>query len=485
MEIKLRDLIETLPCSSVDGSLEIDIKGISCDSRSVRDGDLFVAIKGERFDGHNLVKLAIDKGGKAIVLEKGVLVNGEVTKILVRNCRVALSRLAARFYGDPSSKIKMIGITGTNGKTTTSYLVEKILSEEGFNCGLIGTISYKVRGRVIQANNTTPGPIELQLLLREMVMGRSDYAIIEVSSHSLAQHRVDDVAFDRAVFTNLTIDHLDYHKTIDGYFDAKMKLFKNLAKDSLAILNIDDPYGRLLAHRTRARVMTYGIDGFCDVRAQILNSSLDGTEFRLRSQDEAVDVAIKLIGRYNVYNALGAACVGLSQSIGLDHIAKALEGFVGAPGRLERIECGQPFELFIDYAHTDNALSNILSTLKEKASGRLISVFGCGGDRDRIKRPLMGEVAQRYSDYVILTSDNPRNEDPSDIVHQIEEGMVGDKNYMVILDRYEAIREALAMARDKDIVVICGKGHEQFQVFGDRKVPFDDRQVAREILNEH
>lgn len=431
------------------------------------------------------MKQAIDKGAKTIVLERlSNGVNGGVTKILVRNCRAALSRLAARFYGDPSFRIRAIGITGTNGKTTTTYLVEQILSEEGFNCGLIGTVNYKVNDRVVQATNTTPGPLELQLLLSEMVRGRSDYAIIEVSSHSLAQHRVDDVAFDLAVFTNLTHDHLDYHKTLDGYFDAKLKLFKNLAKDSLAILNIDDPRGRLLAHRTRAKVMSYGIDGFCDVRAQILNSSLDGTEFRLSSQGEAVDVAIKLIGRYNVYNCLGAACVGLSQGIGLEQIAKALEGFIGVPGRLERIECGQPFDVFVDYAHTDDALSNVLSTLKEKTSGRLISVFGCGGDRDRSKRPLMGEVAQRYSDYVILTSDNPRGEDPSDIVRQIEGGMVGsDKDYRVILDRYEAIREALAMARDKDVVVICGKGHEQFQIFEDKKIPFDDRRVAREILN--
>lgn len=464
----------------------MDVKGISCDSRSTREGDLFVAITGTSCDGHSFLEAAIANGAKAILLEKDVSTKQATNKIIVKDARVALSKLASRWYGHPSSRTKVIGITGTNGKSTTCYLVDGILSGGGFNCGLVGTVGYKVKDRVTPSGITTPGPIDLQQLLNEMVIGGADYAIIEVSSHSLDQHRVDDISFDVAIFTNLTLDHLDYHQTLDRYFEAKMRLFEGLTPNDLAVINFDDPYGKRLIPRTKARVMTYGMDRAADVRAQIKGFSLQSSQFRIQMPVGEIDVTTKLIGRHNVYNALGAACVGISEGISLDRVAKALESSFGAPGRLERIVCGQPFDVFVDYAHTDDALSNVLSALRGLAKGRIILVFGCGGDRDRSKRPLMGEVAQQYSDYVILTSDNPRSEDPIDIVRDIERGMqAGLGNYAVILDRYQAIQEALAIAREGDIVLIAGKGHESFQVFKNKKVPFDDRLVVREILKEN
>ena len=445
-----------------------------------------MAIKGVECDGHSFVAEAIANGAKAVVLEQDLPVKKGVTKVLVKDSRVASSRLAARFYGCPSSKIKTVGVTGTNGKTTAAYLVNEILSRADQRCGVIGTVCYKIKDKVAPAKTTTPGPIELQQLLHEMVVVGCDYAIIEVSSHSLDQHRVDEVSFDVAVFTNLTQEHLDYHGTMDRYFDAKAKLFDSLGSDALAVLNSDDPYSAKLTRRTGSKVMTYGMDNACDVKAKVGSSSLEATEFVIQAFGAEVGLTTKLIGRHNLYNVLAATCVGLSCGIRLDQVAQALEGFEGAPGRLERIRCGQPFEIFVDYAHTDNAIACVLSTLRALAEKRIISVFGCGGDRDRSKRPLMGKVAQRYSDYVILTSDNPRGEDPMEIVRQIESGMDGGrKNYKVILDRYRAIQEALQIAEPQDVVVICGKGHEQFQILRDKRVPFDDRQAVRKILNEH
>lgn len=482
-EIKLKALLENCDFISKSGPLEIEIQGITSDSRSVGAGDLFVAIKGSECDGHSFAAEAIANGARAVVLERDLPVKKGVAKILVRDSRLASSRLAARFYGYPSSKIKTVGITGTNGKTTVSYLVDKVFSEIGLRCGIIGTVCYKIKDRVIAAQTTTPGPIDLHRILNEMVAEGCDHAIIEVSSHSLDQHRVDEVSFDVAVFTNLTQDHLDYHSTMNRYFDAKAKLFEHLNSNALAVLNIDDPYGEKLIRLSGAKVMTYGMDNACDVTGRIKGSSLEATEFVIRAFGAEVGLTARLIGRHNLYNVLAATCVGLAQGVRLDQLARALEGFEGVPGRLERIRCGQPFEIFVDYAHTDNAMACVLSTLRTLTSRRIISVFGCGGDRDPSKRPLMGKVAQRYSDYVILTSDNPRGEDPMEIVSQIESGMDGvRKDYKVILDRYRAIQEALQIAEPQDVVVICGKGHEQFQILRDKRVPFDDRQAVRECL---
>jgi len=494
--VKLKTLIEDLKALKVALFNGIEIQGISSDSQSVKEGYLFVALRGSKLDGHNFIQEAILRGAAAVVCEEDFTDGRRVAKIIVKDTRKALAGLAAKFYGQPGKNIKLIGITGTNGKTTSSFLLQEMLRCAGRPAGLLSTISYNIGERTIPSVLTTPDPVTLHRCLAEMVKEKLEYAILEVSSHSLVQHRLDSLHFGTAIFTNISQDHFDYHRTMDEYLEAKSLLFKGLAQDSLAIVNRDSPAYEKIIRSTRARILTYGLNEAADVRAGNLKFSLEGSEFVLSCpqellgekapvSQEAFKLSSGLIGRHNVSNMLAAVAAALSEGIDLEIINEALKNFAGVPGRLEQINCGQEFTVFVDYAHTPEALENILSTLKKLLiKGKLILVFGCGGDRDSGKRPLMGRVAAEMADYTIITSDNPRNEEPLKIIGDIKKGIgSGSKNYRIVLDRFEAIRQGLEIASKGDIVVIAGKGHETYQFLKDVTIPFDDRDVVRKILS--
>ncbi len=483
--VQLNELLDVLKEKEVSGPQDIEIKGINYVSERVEEGSLFVAIKGFRTDGHLFINEALLKGARAVVVEKKVPLGEGVTGILVPDTRKALALLADRFYYHPSKRLKLIGITGTNGKTTTSYLIEAILTANRKRCGLLGTIAHKIGGKTIPAQITTPESLDLQRYFSQLVEKRIRYAVMEVSSHSLELFRIEKVKFSIAVFTNLSIDHLDFHQTIDAYLEAKTGLFKRLAKRAFAVINIDDPRSKYIKERTPCSILTYGIEKEADIRARDIELSLKGSSFRVKTNQGDLDINLPLPGRHNVYNALAAIGVCSLLKIPPSAIKKGLERVKSIPGRFERIDEGQDFSVIVDYAHTDDALERVLVTCRELTKGRIILVFGCGGDRDRSKRPLMGEVAARCSDYTIITNDNPRSEEPLSIASSIEVGMErGNGRYTIILDREEAIRKALEEAALGDLVLIAGKGHETTQTIGTQVLPFDDREVARRILRE-
>jgi UDP-N-acetylmuramoyl-L-alanyl-D-glutamate--2,6-diaminopimelate ligase len=482
--VRLRDLIGSLDYR--DSSVfplgeDIDIKGVTCDSRAAGSSFLFVAVNGAASNGHRYVNDAVDRGAVAVVMEDDIIVPDHVARIYVRSSRDAAPRIANEFFGRPASKLKSIGVTGTNGKTTISYLMDSIISSTGHKAGVIGTICYRIGGRVIPAANTTPGPMELCGFMADIIKSGSDYLVMEVSSHALDQNRVGGISFDAAIFTNLTGDHLDYHKTMEEYFKAKSRLFLNLRDDAYAVINMDDEWGRKLLKVSKGRVVTYGTDLVADFLSTDIKLSLEGTRFTVNYPKGRLEINSRLIGMHNVYNMTAAAACGISMDFSAEEVKLGIEGLSSVPGRLEPVECGQPFKVFVDYAHTDDALVNVLSALKPMIGNRIITVFGCGGDRDRTKRPRMGRVAARLSDLVFVTSDNPRSEDPADIAAQIVSG-IGTDNYRTVLDRTEAISEALSEARPGDCVLIAGKGHEAYQVLKNTTVSFDDREVARKIL---
>lgn len=461
--------------------------GVSCNSKAVKEGHLFVAIKGEKLDGHDFLDEAWERGARVAVVQTDIGNTSGIKKIIVPDTRVALAAIAAEYYSYPSRKLKVLGITGTNGKTTTSYLIRNILACSNEDSGLIGTISYRLGDRDIPATNTTPGPLELESMLAQMHSIGLRYCVMEVSSHALDQHRVDGIEFSGAVFTNLTPEHLDYHKDMGSYFNAKLKLFQNLSPDSFAVLNADDEYGARIKKLADSNVITFGIDNKADVMASSIKLSLEGIQAIITAPKWDFTVTSKLLGRHNVYNILGSVGAGMGLGLTSDAIKSGIEGLQGVPGRLEIIDCGQPFKVFVDYAHTPDALEKLLAALRPLVSGRIILVFGCGGDRDRTKRPLMGRVAARFADTVILTSDNPRSESPESIIREIEDGLTGSINWTKEIDRAEAIKRGLSMAlsgvSSDDAVVIAGKGHEVYQIFKDVTVPFDDRDVVRKILS--
>lgn len=483
--VRLSQLLEALKEKEVSGPQDIEIKGITYNSKRVGKSSLFVAIKGYRTDGHLFINEALLKGARAVVMEKRIPLGEGATGILVPDARKALALLADRFYHHPSKRLKLIGITGTNGKTTTSYLIEAILTSNKKRCGLLGTIAHKIGDRTIPAQITTPESLDLQSLLSQLVAKRIKYAVMEVSSHSLELSRIEKVKFSIAVFTNLSIDHLDFHQTLENYLEAKTRLFTRLAKNAFAVINIDDPKSRYIKERTPCSTLTYGIEKKADIRARRINSSLEGSSFKVKTKGGDLDVNLPLPGKHNVYNALAAIGVSSLLKIPPSAIKEGLERVRNIPGRFERIDEGQDFWVIVDYAHTDDALEKVLSTCRELIKGRIILVFGCGGDRDKSKRPLMGEVAAKYSDYTVITNDNPRSEEPLSIASSIEVGMKrGDGKYTIILDRKEAIRKVIEEACPGDIVLIAGKGHETTQIIGTQVLPFDDREVAREILRE-
>lgn len=480
---KILDGVRIKSGENIDG---IDIDKVTDDSRKVGPGDLFVALKGYSLDASKFVNSAMEAGARVVVTEKDFDPKPGVSKILVDDARSAMSIIADNFYGHPSRKLKVIGITGTNGKTTITYLIESIVKAKGGpGAGVIGTIDYRFNGKALPALNTTPGPLVLQGMLAEMADSKTDYAIMEVSSHSLDQGRVDNILFDIGIFTNLTGDHLDYHKTTANYFEAKKRLFDKLKAEAAAVLNMDDKRVASLKRSLKTGVMTYGVKSRADVTAKNIALSMGGTRFTVNAPGMSFEAGTKLIGVHNVSNILAAIASAIALKIPKEAIIEGIESVDRVPGRLEAVEAGQPFKIFVDFAHTEDALFNVLSLLREVAERRIVTVFGCGGDRDRTKRPLMGKVACEYSDHVIVTSDNPRFEVPGEIIGEIESGIKGKfSNYDIVADRREAISKALSLASKGDIVVIAGKGHEGYQIIRDRAMPFDDRKVVLSILKE-
>jgi UDP-N-acetylmuramoyl-L-alanyl-D-glutamate--2,6-diaminopimelate ligase len=503
--MKLGELLNVLERNgSVTADLHArDVTDVANDSRKVKPGSLFVAVRGFHSDGHQFIPQALRQGAVAVVAEQGRATRtaSGAPLITVPDSRAALAQLAAAFFGNPSRKLKLIGITGTNGKTTTSYLVKSVIEAAGSTAGLIGTIDYRVGSTIYPAPNTTPESLDLQRLLAEMVGLGAGYCVMEVSSHALALGRTDGAVFEAAAFTNLTQDHLDFHKDMDSYFQAKLLLFTSLAQDKPAIVNIDDPRAQEIIGATRAKVITTGLSEKADIRpAGTITHGITGLSFGVKTPAGAVTVESPLVGRHNVYNILTAIGVGTALGFGGDAIARGIRNMKAVPGRMEKVEAGQAFGVVVDYAHTEDALVRLLEAVREVTQGRVITVFGCGGDRDRTKRPKMGAAAVKGSDVVIVTSDNPRTEDPLAIIKEIEAGMEGGFRmerteallqssggktpYMVIPDRREAIKAAVRIAGAGDVVVLAGKGHEDYQIIGENKHHFDDRETAREAIGE-
>jgi UDP-N-acetylmuramoyl-L-alanyl-D-glutamate--2,6-diaminopimelate ligase len=485
---------------SADGERALDISGLAYDSRSVAPGDLFFCVGGFRADGHEFAPQAVRAGAAALVVERPLGLG--VPELLVESARAAMAPIAARFHGDPGGELQVVGVTGTNGKTTTTYLVRALLEAGGRQCGLLGTIKSVVGGRELAVERTTPEAIDLQAELRAMLDSGDEACAMEVSSHALQLSRADAIPFAAAIFTNITRDHLDFHPTMDDYFQAKRRLFLPDAgpPPRISVVNIGDAYGRRLAGEIEG-ALTYAVDQPADYAASRVRCGFDGCRFTLSTPDGRRELALPMPGRFNVANALGALAATHALGIDLDTLVDALERGVRVPGRFEPVDEGQDFAVLVDYAHTPDSLENVLGAARELAAtadgaeGRVICVFGAGGDRDRGKRPLMGEIAARLADLALVTSDNPRSEDPQEIIAEIMAGMdtasgarsarPGSSRAEVrpITDRADAISVAITAARRGDVVVIAGKGHEQGQEFaGARKVPFDDVAVARAAL---
>ena len=479
----LKDLLKGIEYEISGGTADIDIKSVTDDSRQVRPGGLFIAVAGHSQDGRKFADSAVSNGAIVVVSDQKIRVPGGVLGVYVKDIREALSAIAVNFYDAPSRKLGVIGITGTNGKTTITYLIESIAKSAGFKSGVIGTVNYRIAGSSRLAKNTTPGALELQSLLSEMVGAGCSYAAIEVSSHALEQGRVSGVYFDAAIFTNITSDHLDYHKTPEKYFEAKMKIFDHLKDGGTAILNNDDQKIRSVAPVIKHKKIAYGTKPGSTVAASKIKLSPDGSSFDAVTPSGVIGITTKLLGMHNVSNCLAA--IAAMQVLGVDagSIAKGIKDMETIPGRLEPVDRAQSFKVLVDYAHTEDALNNVLSILKNIGKGKVITVFGCGGDRDRSKRPLMCRAACKYSDRVIITSDNPRSEDQLRIIDEIESGIRAEfSNYDIVPDRRDAIIKAISLAEDGDIVLIAGKGHEDYQIVGERVLHFDDREVADEAL---
>ena len=456
------------------GKTEIEFKGMEYDSRKIKDGDIFVALEGSISDGHKYIKQAIENGAKGVLVSKKVEPEFPVEYILVKDLRKNLGKIASNFYGYPQKKLKIIGITGTNGKTTSTYLLESILGKE--KVARIGTVEYKIGDEVIEAPNTTPESLDIVKMCKKAVEKGLEYLVMEVSSHALSLGRVDMLEFDVASFTNLTLDHLDYHENMDNYFQAKRKLFTMLKDIKKSSINIDDIYGDRLYKEFGG--YSYSLTKSADLTGEIVEFHSDGQFVRLNLMGEMFEEKLAILGRYNLYNVLGVIGIALQLVIGKNIILEKLKDIKGAPGRFELVNCGQDYIVVVDYAHTGDALENILKSINELKKGRVITVFGCGGDRDATKRPIMGEIAQRLSDIAILTSDNPRTENPHLIIEDVKKGMNGD-HYLVEEDREQAIVKAIEIAQKNDIILIAGKGHETYQILGRKKIHFDDREIAR------
>lgn len=488
--MQLKTLLASIPVREIIGQPDRTVESIAYDSRRVQRNGCFVALRGEKSDGHDFVDQAIEKGAEVIVAERAEK-HSRATCVVVENTRSALADLAATFYGFPARKLKMAGVTGTNGKTTTTFLIKHICEKAGLRCGLIGTVRYEIAERVLPAPRTTPESLDMEELLAQMLNAGCRAAAVEVSSHALAQDRTRGLEWDVAVFTNLTQDHLDFHGTLENYFDAKAKLFEQLRHQSkkskaVAVVNIDDRYGQKLLARINKQisVVTFGVGARADFRSSNYRHELGATTYQLDARGKSYLVRVPLIGRFNVANSMAALAAANALGLGLREAVLSLAKAPQVPGRLEIVPAKRQFQVFVDYAHSPDALLNVLKTLRELGPRRLIVVFGCGGDRDKQKRPLMGEVVDRQADFAIITSDNPRKENPDAIIAAVEKGFRSDR-FEKIPDRAEAIARAIEIAQPRDIVLIAGKGHENYQEFADHTVPFEDIQVARRAIEDH
>ena len=481
--MKLRELLSKSDCFKCESPKNPEIVGVSTDSRKITEGELFIAIPGYRDDGRRYIEDALVRGAAAVLVDEKVFkeVRGKIdlpvcTASSPRYCALLLSRI---MYGYPAQSLGLIGVTGTNGKTTVTYLLEAMLKEAGLNPGVIGTISYRWSDQVLTAHNTTPDPVEIQKLMADMKADGIDHVIMEVSSHALAMDRVFPPDFEYALFTNLSQDHLDFHKSMDDYFDTKARLFERLGEDGQAIINLDDDYGKRLIGRTTASLVTYGMEEGADYRGHDPALAIEGTSFSINGERFRTG----LVGLHNIYNVLASVALMSRMGFDTDLISRALSRVKEIPGRFERAVEGRCYHVFVDYAHTPDALAHLLEAANSLKRGRIITVFGCGGDRDRGKRPKMGRVVEENSDIAIVTSDNPRTEDPLAIIDDIREGLRRD-NHIIIPDRRDAIYRAIELAKKNDIVLIAGKGHEDYQILGEETIHFDDREVTAEAVRD-
>lgn len=488
--MKLCDLIKNVKTLEVYGDKNINISGIAYDSRRVKKDNLFVCIKGLKTDGHKYIEGAIEKGARALIIEKNLkdiveIDRNKISVIRVDDSREALSKLSANFYDHPSKRIKVIGITGTNGKTSITYLIRSILKANNKKTSVIGTMKNMILDKEYKTSNTTPESLELQYLFNEMVRKDVDVCSMEVSSHSLDLKRVENVDFNIGLFTNLTADHLDFHKDMESYKKAKQKLFYKTS--DVNIINIDDKYGKQIydeVKELKTPVLSYGINNSCDIYAEKIDMHATYSNFKIVTPKYSGDVRINIPGLFSIYNILATISVCYFIGYSFDDIAKDIECIKPIRGRFEPVENDKGITVIVDYAHTPDALENVLKTINQFAKGKIITVFGCGGDRDATKRPIMGKVAYDLSDYCIITNDNPRSEDPKTIVADILQGIGSDKNkYKIITDRREAINEAIKIAKKDDIVLIAGKGHETYQIINNEVFDFDDKKVAMEVLS--
>ncbi len=495
----LAKLLLPLEIVSTTGNLDVELSGITDDSREVVEGRLFVAVKGQQVDGHSFVAQVCRQQVGGVLVQAPFQAPSYVKKkarpawVEVRDSRKALGQLAARFFQNPSQALTMVGVTGTNGKTTVAHMSQAVLEYGGYRTGLMGTVGYRVGAEYQAASHTTPGAIPLQAFLHRMAEAEMEAAVLEVSSHALALDRVEGCEFDIVVFTNLTQDHLDFHDTMESYYHAKLRLFQEFAvptskaQPKRAIINVDDAWGVRLKAETSVPVWTYSLLQRADIHATDIALSLDGTRFTAHTPHGSLAIQSPLVGKHNVSNLLASIGVGLARGMSLDAVRQGIRGCQPVPGRFERVEAGQDFSVIVDYAHTEDALVQLLAAAHELRRERILTVFGCGGDRDPGKRPKMGRVAAQHSDAVFLTSDNPRTEDPEAILRDIEQGVLSlsasERGVShIIPDRRAAIRAALLEARPGDMVLIAGKGHEDYQVIGETRHHFDDRKAARELL---
>jgi UDP-N-acetylmuramoyl-L-alanyl-D-glutamate--2,6-diaminopimelate ligase len=489
--MKLSKLLSGITVTTRD----IEIRRIQYDSRKVQRGDLFVAMHGTEHDGHQFINDAIQNGAKAVIVEDDAVVSDSffthsgVMKIVVPNTRIAVAHLSANFYDHPSRRLAIVGVTGTNGKTTTSHLIKSVFEGHGNKTGLIGTIEYNLGDEIIPASHTTPESLELNSLLARMVENRCSAAVMEVSSHALHQHRVEGLQFKVAVFTNLTQDHLDYHGSMENYFDAKKILFDQLNQTSWAVVNVDDEWGKRIAASCAKNILPYGLSSFADVYAKEIKLSMSGTQFTIMYQGNLFDIQSPLIGRFNVYNLLAAFATGIALEVPVSTIQKAIRTTQAVNGRFEQIVSPHGWVAIIDYAHTPDALEKALKTIHDvfetTTRGRIITLFGCGGNRDRSKRPKMARIATELSDITVITSDNPRHENPEAIIDEVMSGVKPGSNVHREPDRKIAINKALDFAQRNDVVLIAGKGHEDYQVIGDQKIHLNDRETVQDFLRSH
>lgn len=499
--MELSELIKELDIIHVSGEEEGTVSDICYDSRRCEENSLFVAVSGLKYDGHNYISEAIKRGARYIIHEKDVATNPGISFIKVENSRRALGKLGKTFFHNPTSELCLIGVTGTNGKTTVTYLLESILEAAGFHVGVIGTINYRFGGNTFESSITTPESLDLQRIFRNMVDAGVTHVIVEVSSHALDLGRVDDCEYNIGMFTNLSQDHLDYHHTLDNYFLAKRRFFSDILKEGKKmIINIDDTWGRRLFEEMGDSVLTFGIENETHVSSNNYTLSLNGIDATVKTPRGSIFITSPMIGKFNLYNILASTAAATVLHIPEKYIQAGIKGLENVPGRLEKVSGSDEPAVFVDYAHTEDALKSVLENLSEFKTKKIITVFGCGGDRDRGKRPLMGRAAAEFSDLAIITSDNPRTENPLAIIDEIERGVrsgmirkydpedyhsgFDEKGYIVIPDRTEAIHLAIRIAEQVDIVLIAGKGHEDYQILGETKIWFDDTVIAREALEQ-